>query len=160
MSKLGDVLVYFCDKYPHKSELSKARLTKMVYLADWRSSIDHGVQITDLRWVFNHYGPYVVEVISEAERNPRLETADTQNFFGSSKTIVRRKVGTAPQTTLTDDERAVLNTVIRATEKLNYQDFIQLVYSTYPVVTQKRYQELDLPALAEIYNRGKASLIP
>ena len=35
MAKLVDVVGYLCEHYPHKAELSKARLTKMVYLADW-----------------------------------------------------------------------------------------------------------------------------
>jgi hypothetical protein len=53
MARLRDVVAYLCHEYPHKGELSKARLTKMVYLADWRSAIERGSQVTDIEWVFN-----------------------------------------------------------------------------------------------------------
>jgi hypothetical protein len=39
MAELKDIIAYYCKQYPHKAELSKARLTKMVYLADWKSAI-------------------------------------------------------------------------------------------------------------------------
>ncbi len=50
MAALKDIIAYYCDRYPHKEELSKARLTKMVYLADWKSAIVHGKQISDIKW--------------------------------------------------------------------------------------------------------------
>jgi hypothetical protein len=42
MATLGDVMAYLCEHYPHKDDLSKARLTKLVYLADWKSAIERG----------------------------------------------------------------------------------------------------------------------
>jgi len=34
MKKLANIIAYLSSNYPHKNELSKARLTKLVYLAD------------------------------------------------------------------------------------------------------------------------------
>ncbi|MEZ5578109.1 MAG: hypothetical protein R3F40_00950 [Candidatus Competibacteraceae bacterium] len=31
----------------------------MIYLADWFSSLADGKKLTDIEWLFNHYGPYV-----------------------------------------------------------------------------------------------------
>ncbi|MCZ4567245.1 Panacea domain-containing protein [Rhodococcus erythropolis] len=156
MSKLSDILVYLCEQYPHKHELSKARLTKMVYLADWRSSIDRGKQMTDLVWVFNHYGPYLDDVVRTAKETRGLEVTSTQNMYGKRKDLVQR-VGQMPAVELSQSERDVLDTVIRETEQLHWNGFIELVYSTYPVVTQERYVDLDLPQLALNYNQQKTA---
>ncbi|MEZ5576726.1 MAG: DUF4065 domain-containing protein [Candidatus Competibacteraceae bacterium] len=59
MNRLQNIMAYFGIEYPHKFELSKARLTKMIYLADWFSSLADGKKLTDIEWLFNHYGPYV-----------------------------------------------------------------------------------------------------
>jgi len=66
MSKLSTVLRFLCEKYPLKNELSNARLTKMVYLADWRSALMYGNQITDIEWYFDNFGPYVHDVVNTA----------------------------------------------------------------------------------------------
>ena len=54
MTELKEVISYLVSKYPHKDELSNARLTKMIYLADWRHAITQGNQITDIRWFFDN----------------------------------------------------------------------------------------------------------
>lgn len=158
MSKLADAIVYFCENYPHKHELSKARLTKMIYLADWRSSIEHQRQLTDLTWVFNHYGPYLDDVVDTARHTPGVTVSSTQNMYGSPKVIVERDSGPLPPSKLTKADKAILDGVIKQTEALYWNDFIKLVYSTYPIVTQPRYQDLDLPALASAYNAQKGEL--
>ncbi len=34
---LRDIMLYICDKYPQKRDLSNARLTKLIYLSDWKN---------------------------------------------------------------------------------------------------------------------------
>ena len=69
MNKIENIIKYLCKNYPHKNELSKARLTKLVYLADWFSALTKNKQMTNIEWVFNHYGPYVDEITSVATRS-------------------------------------------------------------------------------------------
>ena len=45
--RLEDVILYICKKYPLPDELSKARLTKLVYLVDWETSKRTGKQLTE-----------------------------------------------------------------------------------------------------------------
>ena len=71
MASLHDVMTYLVSKYPHSDDLANARLTKMIYLADWRAAIRYGKQVTDFSWEFNHYGPYLHDVINEAKRRLR-----------------------------------------------------------------------------------------
>lgn len=150
MASVRDVLLYFCTHYPHKSELSKARLTKMVYLADWRSAITVGSQMTGLQWTFNHYGPYLEEVVAVARKSDELDVRQTVNMYGSKKEVVVAKPN-APHPRLTPEERSVLDHVIKTTQNMTFNDFINLVYSTYPIASQERYHDLDLVKLAKEY---------
>lgn len=148
--KLHDVIAYFCANYPFPDELSKARLTKMVYLADWRMAIDSGRQITDIEWVFNHYGPYVRVIERVAVSSPDFEVESGTNVFGAPKETIRVREGVNWPSLIAEEQEA-LDFVIEATEQLTFADFLSLVYSTYPVKTSAKYEHLDLPSLASQY---------
>ena len=150
MDTLNDVIKYLYLNYPYKNELSKARVVKMVYLADWKSAMLYQKQLTNINWYFNHYGPYVSDVI-EAIRSDNDFTIDTQkNMYGELKELIRiSEKHTQP--TLSDSVKYVLDFVIEKTSPLSWDDFIKLVYSTYPIVTQPKYSTLDLVALAKLY---------
>lgn len=163
MAELKDVVAYLCCNYPHKEELSKARLTKMVYLADWRSALTRGRQLTSISWVFNHYGPYVEDIISLAREDQDFEVLRQRTQFGDVKEVVsvRRQL---PCKSLSNDDIQVLDFVISSTKAKFWDAFIRLVYSTYPIVSQPRYGVLDLVSLAreyreavEIGRKGEAS---
>ena len=67
MARIKNVTAYLCAKYPHKDELSKARVTKLVYLADWKSAQQNQKQLTKIDWYFHNYGPYVDAVVDTKE---------------------------------------------------------------------------------------------
>jgi hypothetical protein len=154
VSKLRDIMAYICENYPYPRELSKARLTKMVYLADWRSALRHGRQLSPIEWEFSHYGPYVRDVEDLAERDATFTVEHTTNAYGSPKAVIA-VANSVDESSLTREERAVLDFVIRKTEPLHWDPFLKLVYSTFPVVTQERYSKFDLPALAATYHERK-----
>ena len=54
---------------------------------------------------------------------------------------------------LSEEDEYVLDHVIEQTRRLYWNDFTQLVYSTYPVLTGTRGDYLDLKASAERYRR-------
>ena len=72
MVKLIDIILYILKNYPHKNELSNARLTKMIYLIDWRSAFDNGKQITNIKWYFDNYGSFVHDVEEEIVNHQEL----------------------------------------------------------------------------------------
>ncbi len=152
MANIVDIVAYFCKNYPYKNELSKARLTKLVYLADWHSAIVNRHQISDIQWKFNHYGPYVEDVVRIAERHYAFDIVQTHNCYGSGKTVIRI-MDENYSTNLTRGEIQILEYVIEKTEQLNFNDFIELVYSTYPVVSSRRGDFFDLVKLAEEYEK-------
>lgn len=156
MADIKDVIVYFCENYPHKAELSKARLTKMVYLADWMSAIQRRKQISNIKWMYNHYGPYVDDVAEVVQKDHLFEMISTVNLYGSTKDVVKLKKNNN-NVILTNAERTILDSIIKITAPLYWNRFIELVYSTYPILKSPRYSSLDLVALAGEYGKMEIS---
>lgn len=148
--KLKDVVYYLLMNSPNRDDMSKAWLTKLVYLADWRSAIKFRRQITDIQWEFTHNGPFVYDVFDLARGDACFRVQNTFNAFGHHKTLI--SIGDkhyAPN--LSQEEREILDHVIRMTCGKTFASFISLVYSTYPIRTVEKYNDLNLVALAEKY---------
>lgn len=150
MDKLQQVVAFFCSKYPYKSELSKARLTKLVYLADWFSSLIYGRQMTTISWVFNHYGPYVDDVFNSVSASSLFSVQSGINYFGSDKTLISY-IGDARKIQLPKEDLELLEVIINKTQHLDYRQFIDFIYATYPVSSNERYSNLNLVGLAQRY---------
>jgi hypothetical protein len=151
MACLRDTVAYICKHYPHKNELSNARVTKMVYLADWRSAITRGKQLTNIPWVFNHHGPFVYDVLDAVRDDPAFEVVSTRNMYGAPKDLLRA-ANDVSYPSLEEDEKDVLDFVVETSAEKNWDDFMRLVYSTYPIVARERYTKLDLVELAKEYH--------
>lgn len=154
MKKLQKIVAYFCLEYPHKSELTKARLTKMVYLSDWFSSLLDGEQLTNIEWVFNHYGPYVDDVVNSTRSALGFKIESTSNAYGAEKSIISYS-GAENDIDLSKREKDILNAVIDKTKSMYFNDFIDYVYSTFPIKSNERYSILDLPELARQYKESR-----
>ncbi len=151
MDKLKDLIAYIAQNYPIKEELSNARLTKIVYLSDWHQALNHQRQITNIDWYFDNYGPYVPDVIRKAQEFPNLfECESTNNMYGKSKTLVRIK-DSSFLVELSKEETKSADHIIEITKSLNWNDFIQLIYSTYPITSSTRYSALNLIEKASEY---------
>lgn len=150
MKKLHDILAYFCKNTHSKSDLSKARITKLVYLADWMSATETGEQMTNIQWVFNHYGPYVNDVVEFARTNPDFTVNQTVNDYGSFKEEISL---TDPDRIIPIDlsqtEEKILSKILELTSPMYFNSFIDYIYSTYPVANSERYDVFDLTQLAK-----------
>lgn len=144
MDKLEDIVAYLAENYPHKSELSKARITKLVYLADWQAVKFGRDQITNINWYFHNFGPYVEDVVDAARRNDRTRVIMTQNAYGDLKEQVQYIGPGGEFRSLSDYTKFCLDTVIGNTRSLYWHDFIKHVYATPPVAKSQRYRFLDL----------------
>ena len=155
MAEIRDALGYILRHYPPsmKHELSNARVTKMIYLADWHQAINFGRQITDINWYFDNYGPYVNDIRAEAERNSEtFDVINTNNMYGQPKIMLALK-DDSYRPTLDEHERRSLDHVIRETQTMYWDSFIKLVYSTYPITSSDRYNGLDLIKKAAEYKQ-------
>lgn len=147
MSKIADIIKYICKMYPYDQELSKARLTKMVYLADWESARRFGRQITEINWYFNNYGPYVDDVFETALMDPEIDVITTTTIYGTPK-IQIRYLGNGEGIGLSKEEIIILNQVISQTQLMYWNGFISYVYDTYPIRENAQYSYLNLVELA------------
>ena len=141
MSILNTIIKYICSSYPFPSELSNARLTKLVYLTDWESVKINSRQFTEINWYFDNYGPFVHDIYTIAERDTHIEIISTYTFYGTPKTLFRY-VGRPPVI----DERIkhIIDKVIDDTKSMYWNEFIEHVYNTPPIKGSNRYSFLDL----------------
>lgn len=154
MSSLKDVIAYILKEYPNKYDLSNARVTKMIYLADWHQAITYKKQITSIQWYFDQYGPFVNDIKTEIAKNLELfYIEDFNNQFGQPRNLFLIK-NTNYKINLASEEKTSLNHIINITKPLNWNQFINLVYSTYPVTSSARYSRLDLIKKAAEYTHS------
>lgn len=157
MVKLIDIIYYILKKYPHKNELSNARLTKMIYLIDWRSAFDYGEQITSINWYFDNYGPFVHDIEEAINDNPeKIKKIETKTIYGTKKNMFILKDENIKLDNLSKNTTSTIDIIIERTKKLYWKDFINFVYSTYPIVTSERYTFLNLVQKAKEYHKELA----
>ena len=144
--KLRSIVRYIVKNYPYPDELTKTRITKLVYLIDWENIKKNNKQITDINWYFDHYGPYVSDVLDEADKDDCVRIESTTSNFGTIKYIVRPKndKNELIYNNLTDDEISIIEKVIQDTKSFSWNKFIDYVYSTEPIKESDRYSSLDL----------------
>lgn len=153
MNNLEKLIRYILLNYPNLQELSKPRLVKLIYMIDWRYTIETGKQYTDINWVYNHYGPYVNDVIELMKQKDNIFKVDTYpNPFGGGFTdkftlIDKTKVE------LDKEVRNIADKFINYTYNLIWSDFINLVYSSYPIKVSLKYSTLNLKELAIEFNK-------
>lgn len=157
--KLADLkmlMAYFCKYYPYKDDISKARLNKMIYLADWKSAIESGNQLSNIHWLYNNYGPYVNEIVNLAQNDDWFVIYNTYNNLGHKKNIIyiNNEVQDS-NIVLSAEDKKYVNFVIDSTQSLSWSNFIRLVYSTYPIISSTKKEYLNLVELAHQYNELK-----
>ncbi|UJX25200.1 SocA family protein [Pseudoalteromonas sp. CF6-2] len=157
MNKLQNIIAFICVHYPYKSELTKARVTKLVYLADWFSALLDKQQMTDIKWVFNHYGPYVDDVVDAAHSSFGFKIEHQSTMYGSSKYVLSYN-GKEDAIKLAERDKDILNAVMEKTKSMYFNQFVDYVYSTYPVKTKERYSTFNLVKLAENYKSKEAAI--
>lgn len=151
-----NVIKYILQAYPYKDELSASRLTKMLYLTDWKAALELDSQLTNTVWHFHHYGPYVDDFVKMAKEDSGIKVTSTTTMFGGRKQLFELSGENTAPITLEPELKEIVDFVINATKDKNYEEFIKLVYSTYPVLSSNRYSDLDLVQKAREY---KAHLV-
>jgi len=154
MSKILDLVRYIIKNYENKKDLSKARLNKIIFLIDWVSAIRRHQQITPINWYYNYYGPYVKDIEKEIQKDNRFNIDKGRNYYGNEKNIISLKKDEGFND-LTKEEKEIVNFVIENTKNLNWGDFINLVYSTYPIVKAEKFSNLNLVELAKEYKKAQ-----
>ena len=155
MAELLDIVAYIIKNYPSnlRDELSNARLTKMVYLSDWHSSLNNKRQLSNIRWFFDNHGPYVNDIIDLARaRTDIFEVKETENIYSGRKRIISLK-SPSYKPDLSKSEKASIDRIIEITKTKYWADFISLVYGTHPIASSERYTYLDLIKKADEHKK-------
>lgn len=151
MTALRDIIAYILKNYPLKEDLSNARVTKMIYLADWHQALYHHRQMTNIAWKFDNYGPFVPDIKNTIEDNQDIfNIKHTHNYYGTSKSLFSLKENDY-EPVINSIEKDSIDYIIKVTNPLIWNDFIKLVYSTYPISSSNRYSLLNLVEKAKEY---------
>ena len=135
----------------HKTVVSLPRLIKLMYLADWRESLAHNAQITNLKWKIGPCGPSADEIYQQLMTDVSHFTLSTvMDRFGNPKTVVGQ-TRQVVNSELTPDQRSSVDFILGVAKNREWESLVSLVSSTYPVATHEPGAELNLPELATEY---------
>jgi hypothetical protein len=159
VAELRDALAYICGRYCDGLSLSVSRLTKILYLADWRSCITRGQQATPIQWKLNDSGPFCTELQALLRFDRAFEVVTTRSILkGKSERVVL--VSDFGWKSLSREDREVLDFVLKTSREKYLSEFQRLIDSTYPVYKGARSGDsLDLAALAFEYGRRQPTLV-
>jgi hypothetical protein len=147
---IENILHYILNEYPYPSDLTKTRITKIVYLVDWYSALENGQQLSNINWYFDHYGPYVSDVLDVADDDKKVKIKETVSAYGGVKYIVEPKDKNEKlEVNLSEKEIKIISQVIKDTEELSWNKFIDFVYDTAPIKNKNKYSSLNLSELAK-----------
>ena len=149
-----DAVAYLTKKYAGPDVLSESRLRYMVYLADWKSAIERGRQITGLHWEYRRWGLHIPEPVRQARELVGPNPIYGQNLVGrlldQIPFVIRKKYPT-----LGDEDRKILDFVVGGAGRYEILELRRLVDSTWPLFSQDPPVKLDLVTLAKDYERVK-----
>ncbi len=148
MNILHEIIAYILINSKNKKELYKYRITKLIYLCDWIYAYKEGTQITNIKWFFDNYGPFVWDVYDEIKKDTDLFDVKIIQDFGIDKSLVLIK-NNKYNVCLSEKIMKYIDYVLEYTDNLDGEDFMKVVYSTYPIRTTKRYCNLDLVGKAK-----------
>ena len=155
-NSLHDILAYILlrsEQILKRKGLSKYRITKIVYLCDWCYACARGHQITDIHWFFDNYGPFVWDVFNTLTRDSDLFELSVilTPYENEITSFAIKNIEYAPN--LTRDVQECVEYVLENAVGLKNQEFINLVYATYPIRTSRRYTSLNLVEKANEYRQ-------
>lgn len=148
MSKLLYLIIYIFNNYPDPRQLSFPRLIKTIYLIDWKYSLQHGKQYTNVKWLMGSYGPHVDEILTLIRSRDDLFKVVTRNRFYGGVDILRVKYIGNLHVRLAENDMFIVDLIINNVHYFNWGQFMTIVYQTYPVKNSVKGQFLDLEYLS------------
>ena len=146
-NKVLNLLAYICSSLISKEvKLSPKLIIQVLYLCDWKASLTLNKQVTNIKW----------RII---DSEPIIDDKSIHNIvdFISKRKIMLRFLFSW---FISKEEKRVVKFVIETVTEKNENELAQLVYSTYPSITQDEADEvIDMPKLADRYNKEIRPLI-
>lgn len=147
--KLRNIIRYILLKYPYPFDLNKTRLTKLVYLIDWEMAQRQKNVSSGINWYFDNYGPYVQDVMREAVSDEHIKINEgLSNYGGPKYTFQIDDLNLNDIDFLDKQEVEIIDDVIESTKDLSFNNFINYIYNTPPIIQTPQYEALDLIKIA------------
>lgn len=158
MNTVDDIVGYICKNFPRNEELSKGRITKLIFLSDWLMCLTAARQISPIVWYVNQYGPFTEDIDNLLAANPLFTLKETDNYYGGNKKFFFLKDANEFQDHLSEDDHKILLNVINKTQDLSWDKFRKIILNSYPLSNTENtnYQQINLVSLAENYRKELA----
>jgi len=144
MKNLLETILYVFEKYPKKDELSSARLVLLIFLIDWKFAIENGKQFTEAKWTYEQFGPFSKDIFALIKKRNEIFKIDipknsdgraTERLSVKSNSIIEVK---------NFEAKSAADFILANTYAMTWSEFIQLIYSSYPIISNSKNTELDL----------------
>ena len=104
----------------------KSYIVKILFLLDWKHVLVTGERMFSVNWIYSSYGA-------------KFEEFEIDN-------IIPR-----PNIELLEEEKEYIDFILKKVRRLKYTDFVNIYFSTYPLIYGVKYQPIDLVAMAKEY---------
>lgn len=125
--KLDKMIEYIVSNFSGTA-LTRTKLVKLLYLADRESFIDRERQISNIKYIKYHYGPYsedIVETVKDMDGNEIRELSG----YSSNGTFYRYESnGEYEGSALTRKERDILDQILREYGDARTKQLVETVY--------------------------------
>jgi hypothetical protein len=133
--------------------MQNLQLVQSIYLADWKSCLVRNEKIALINWELTELGPFSIDILRAITHGRDYFKID---FEGSGKigfmtTNVSFSKDISEVKGLGLPVVSVLDFVTHAINNLSREEFVSLIYSTYPVVKGQRFSQLNLKMFAKAY---------
>lgn len=153
MGLATDIVFEFIRKYPHKEYCSRARIQRLVYLADWWMLLHHKRRLLEIDWIFDmRRGPVNLSLIAGVEHAINLFAyTDEINPDTQRTRRVFRIINSEHTPVLSAEAMEAIEVVVEVTKEMPWQEFNAFVHSTFPLMNGQRGRILDLVRMAGLY---------
>ncbi len=134
-----ELIKYILKNINSEYSIDQMILSKIIYLCDWKHTIETGNQITKLKWLNNGFGvscnyDFKIAINYLCRNDDYLKISIPESYIST------------------------IDFVLEKTKKFKYTDFAHLVSSTYPLIVMDKYIEFNLIELAIEYKNYKEKI--
>jgi hypothetical protein len=132
------IIAYIYQHYPNPFMLGIARLMKILFIADWRSS-QQNRRLLSVQWMNTYGGPHsdeVVEALCSDTRHFEIEYRGTKEESKRALNFIvspRQSLRTNDASVLPEDTKKLLNTIIADTARENLDALDETINKLLPV---------------------------
>jgi hypothetical protein len=163
LNRTEELVAYFVNRC-QGGELGRTRLMKLLYLADYEARRFMGRPLSDITYVWHHYGPYDPAVErTVATLKARDVVTEERVIYPNGHAGYLYSAGPAPfkAYSFSPAEEAILDYVCRQYSRVQLKELLEdIVYQTEPMLKAQERGERDLD-MDEVNNtRGNELTVP